>query len=178
MASGAIGVILDRSWDMGLTWEDQGQFNNAEELGKLLDGVYPWEYLDGERAELIEKIQEQGYIEPSPDADEIECIQIVGDHLYTKQRDIEVMNYCDCLIYDESTKNFLLGFSNTGWLRIDGAIDLATSTVGYFNSIDNIYTPVGRLRDEDIDLLNDVLDADWTIECEVSVKREKATVVA
>ena len=69
--NGVIDVLLDRSWDMGLSFIDQGKFESREELEKLFDGVYPWEVDDEEKSELIQELLEEGYIEPSPDADEI-----------------------------------------------------------------------------------------------------------
>ena len=175
--NGVIDVLLDRSWDMGLSFIDQGKFESREELEKLFDGVYPWEVDDEEKSELIQELLEEGYIEPSPDADEIDCLQIVDDHLYAHYRDIEAMDLCDCLIYDKGEKNFLLGFSAFGWLYIDGAIDLATGTVGYYNSIEDIYTPVGYLHDDDLDMLNGIIqDFDLSIDYECSVKRENKVV--
>ena len=93
--------------------------------------------------------------------------------MYVKYRDYSAIDECDCLIYDKSKKNYLIGFSNTGWARIDGAIDLETGTVGYYNSIEDIYTPVGYLHDDDLDMLNGIIqDFDLSIDYECTVKRE------
>lgn len=174
---GVIDELLDRSWDMGLSFIDQGKFESREELGDLFDEVYPWDVDDEEKSELIQELLDEGYIEPSPDADEIDCLQIVDDHLYAHYRDIEVMDECDCLIYDKGEKNFLLGFSAFGWAYIDGAIDLTTGTIGYYNSNEDVYTPVGNLRDEDVEMLNEVVqDNDWSIDYECTVKRENKVV--
>lgn len=171
--NGVIDVLLDRSWDMGLSFIDQGKFESREELENLFDGVYPWDVDDEEKSELVQELLDEGYIEPSPDADEIDCLQIVDDHLYAHYRDIEAMESFQCLIYDKSKKNYLLGFSNTGWARIDGAIDLTTGTIGYYNSNEDIYTPVGYLHDDDLDMLNGIIqDFDLSIDYECTVKRE------
>lgn len=169
--NGVIDVLLDRSWDMGLSFIDQGKFESREELTKLLDLVYPW-VLDAEdKQELTQQILENGYIEP--DFEDIDCLQIEGSHLYAHYQDIDVMNICDCLIYDKSKKNFLIGFSAFGWLYIDGAIDLATGTIGYYNDNEDVYTPVGNLRDEDVEMLSEVIqDKDWSIDYKCTVKRE------
>ena len=174
---GVIDELLDRSWDMGLSFIDQGKFESREELGDLFDEVYPWNVDDEEKSELVQELLDEGYIEPSPDDDEIDCLQIVDDHLYAHYRDIEVMESFQCLIYDKGEKNFLLGFSAFGWLYIDGAIDLATGTVGYYNDNEDIYTPVGSLRDEDVEMLNEVIqDNEWSIDYECTVKRENKVV--
>ena len=67
----------------------------------------------------------------------------------------------------------MVGISAVGWLYIDGAIDLATGTVGYYNDNEDIYTPVGSLRDDDVEMLNEVIqDNEWSIDYECTVKRE------
>ena len=96
--NGVIDVLLDRSWDMGLSFIDQGKFESREELGDLFDEVYPWDVDDEEKSELIEELLDEGYIEPSPDADEIDCLQIVDDHLYAHYRDMEGMENFQSLI--------------------------------------------------------------------------------
>lgn len=175
VSNGVIEVLLNRSWDMGLNFIDQGEFESHEELTKLLDLAYPWVLEDEEKQELTQEILEKGYIEP--DAEDIDCLQIEGKHLYAHYRDVEVMESCQSLIYDKGEKNFLIGFSAFGWLYIDGAIDLATGTVGYYNDNEDIYTPVGNLRDEDVEMLNEVIqDNDWSIDYECTVKRENKVV--
>lgn len=169
--NGVIGTLLDRSWDMGLNFIDQGEFETPQELTKLLDLAYPWVLDFEEKQELTQRLLDDGYIEL--DSEDIDCFQIEGSHLYAHYRDFDVMNIADCLIYDKGEKNFLLGFSAFGWLYIDGAIDLATGTVGYYNDNEDIYTPVGNLRDEDVEMLNEVIqDNDWSIDYECTVKRE------
>ncbi len=170
-SNGVIDVILNRSWDMGLNFIDQGKFESREELEDLFDGVYPWDVDDDEKSELIQELLDKGYIEPSPDADEVDCLQIVDDHLYAHYRDIELMGLCNCLIYDKGQDTYLLGFMAFDMGAITGAIDLATGTVGYYNSNNDTYTPVGHLRDEDVDTLNEVVEEDWTIDYTCTVNR-------
>ena len=173
--NGVIGTLLDRSWDMGLNFIDQGEFETPQELTKLLDLAYPWVLDNEEKQELTQRLLDDGYIEL--DSEDIDCLQVEGKHLYAHYRDIEVMDLCDCLIYDQGKKNFLIGFSAFGWLYIDGAIDLATGTVGYYNDNEDIYTPVGNLRDEDVEMLNEVIqDNDWSIDYKCTVKRENKVV--
>lgn len=174
VTTGTIKVLKDRSDDMGINWKCLGQFEDKKELMKLLDEYYPWVLDDDEVLEETNLLLEDGYIDL--DADEIDCFQIEdGNKLYVRYQDLDfVENLVDCFIYDSRKNNYLLGFSNTGWARIDGAIDLATGTVGYYNSIEDIYTPVGYLQDDDLDMLNGIIqDNDWSIDYECSVKREK-----
>ena len=56
--NGVIDVLLDRSWDMGLSFIDQGKFESREELGDLFDEVYPWNVDDEEKSELIQELLE------------------------------------------------------------------------------------------------------------------------
>lgn len=170
--NGQIGVILEKSWDMGICWGKAGSFETTKQLSQLIEEWYPWSVDEAELKELTEEFLENQYIDV--DGEEIELIQLVGENeVYIKYRDDSVIDECDCLIYDKSKKNYLLGFTNTGWARIDGAIDLATGTVGYYNSIEDIYTPVGYLQDDDLDMLNGIIqDNDWSIDYECTVKRE------
>ena len=169
---GVIGVILEKSWDMGICWGKAGSFETTKQLSELIEEWYPYSVDEAELKELTEEFLDKKYIDV--DGEEIELIQLVGENeVYIKYRDDSVIDECDCLIYDKSKKNYLLGFSNTGWARIDGAIDLATGTVGYYNSIEDIYTPVGYLQDDDLDMLNGIIqDNDWSIDYECTVKRE------
>ena len=170
--NGEIGVILEKSWDMGISWYKAGSFETTKQLSELIEEWYPWSVDEAELQELTEEFLENQYIDV--DEEEIELIQLVGENeVYFKYRDDSVIDECDCLIYDKGKNNYLLGFTNTGWARIDGAIDLATGTVGYYNSIEDIYTPVGYLQDDDLDMLNGIIqDFDLSIDYECSVKRE------
>lgn len=171
--NGEIGVILEKSWDMGICWGKAGSFETTKQLSELIEEWYPYSVDEAELKELTEEFLDKKYIDV--DGEEIELIQLVGENeVYIKYRDDSVIDECDCLIYDKSKKNYLLGFTNTGWARIDGAIDLATGTVGYYNSIEDMYTPVGYLQDDDLDMLNGIIqDFDLSIDYECSVKREK-----
>ena len=83
-----------------------------------------------------------------------------------------MLEYCENLIYDKTTGNYLWGFSNSGWLRIDGAIDLETMTVGYFNSINGEYRPVFSLDDYDVDLIDNLMnDCELSVDCRYEVNR-------
>ena len=170
--NGQIGVILEKSWDMGIVWYKVGSYETVAELSQLIEEWYPWSVDEAELKELTEEFLENQYIDV--DGEEIELIQRVGENqVYVKYRDYSAIDECDCLIYDKSKKNYLLGFSNTGWARIDGAIDLTTGTIGYYNSNEDIYTPVGNLRDEDVEMLSEVTqDNEWSIDYECTVKRE------
>ena len=174
--NGEIGVILEKSWDMGILWNKVGSYETIAELSQLIEEWYPWSVDEAELKELTEEFLENQYIDV--DGEEIELIQRVGENqVYVKYRDYSAIDECDCLIYDKSKKNYLIGFSNTGWARIDGAIDLETGTVGYYNSIEDIYTPVGYLHDDDLDMLNGIIqDFDLSIDYECSVKRENKVV--
>lgn len=170
--NGAIDTLLKRSWDMGLNFIDEGQFNNQEELGKLFDSVYPWEIDDKEKAELVQKLLDNGYIEPSLDDDEIDCLQIEDNHLYTHYRDFMMMDICNYLIYDKTREDYLLGFDAFGSYEITGAIDLATGSIGYYNSEYDVYTQVGTLRDDDVAELEQLVnDYDFSIDCTCKVAR-------
>ena len=168
VATGTIKVLQERSQDMGINWNKVGEFSNFDELISLLVEAYPFEEIDWDD---VYEFLDQEYIEM--DDEDIDCVQIVDNAVYKHYRDIRVLDYCDCLIHDTKADDYLFGFSNTGWARIDGAIDLETGTVGYYNSIEDIYTPVGYLHDDDLDMLNGIIqDFDLSIDYECSVKRE------
>lgn len=158
VTTGTIKVLKDRSDDMGINWECLGQFEDKKELMKLLDEYYPWVLDDDEVLEETNLLLEDGYIDL--DADEIDCFQIEdGNKLYVRYQDLDfVENLVDCFIYDSGKNNYLLGFSNTGWAYIDGAIDLETGTIGYYNDQENIYTPVAALNEYDIEMLSNVME--------------------
>ena len=158
VTTGTIKVLKDRSDDMGINWECLGQFEDKKELMRLLDEYYPWVLDDDEVLEETNLLLEDGYIDL--DADEIDCFQIEdGNKLYVRYQDLDfVENLVDCFIYDSRKNNYLLGFSNTGWAYIDGAIDLETGTIGYYNDQENIYTSVASLNEYDIEILSNVME--------------------
>ncbi|MDM8265440.1 hypothetical protein [Limosilactobacillus vaginalis] len=158
VTTGTIKVLKDRSDDMGINWECLGQFEDKKELMKLLDEYYPWVLDDDEALEETNLLLEDGYIDL--DAEEIDCFQIEdGNKLYVRYQDLGfVENLVDCFIYDSGKNNYLLGFSNTGWPYIDGAIDLETGTIGYYNDQENIYKPVAKLNEYDIETLSNVME--------------------
>lgn len=170
--NGAIDVLLKRSWDLGLDFIDEGKFESKKELGALFDSVYPWEIDDNEKAELVQELLDNGYIEPSPDDEEIDCLQIVDDHLYTHYRDFMMMDICSYLIYDKCREDYLLGFDAFGSYETTGAIDLATGTIGYYNSEYDVYTQVGTLRYDDVAELEQLVnDYDFSIDRTCKVAR-------
>lgn len=170
--NGAIDTLLKRSWDMGLDFVDEGKFESKKELGSLLDSVYPWEIDDKEKAELVQELLDNGYIEPSPDDDEIDCLQIVNNHLYTHYRDFMMMDICNYLIFDEGRGDYLLGFAAFGNGETTGAIDLATGSIGYYDSVYDVYTQVGTLCDDDIDKLEGLfIDYDFSTDLVCKVAR-------
>ena len=170
--NGAIDTLLKRSWDRGLDFVDEGKFESNKELRSLFDSVYPWEIDDKEKAELVQELLDNGYIEPSPDDEEIDCLQIVDDHLYTHYRDFMVMDICNYLIYDKCRMDYLLGFDAFRSYEINGAIDLATGTIGYYDSVYDVYTQVGNLCDDDVAKLEEVMiDYDFSIDRTCKVAR-------
>lgn len=170
--NGAIDTLLKRSWDMGLDFIDEGEFESKKELGALLDSVYPWEIDDKEKAELVQELLDNGYIEPSPDDEEIDCLRIEDDHLYTHYRDFMMMDICDYLIYDKTREDYLLGFDAFGSYEINGAIDLATGSIGYYDSVYDVYTQVGNLRENDVaELERAVNDYNFSIDHTCKVAR-------
>lgn len=167
IATGTIKVLKDRSFDMGINWNKVGEFSNFDELISLLVEAYPFEEIDWDD---VYEFLDQEYIEI--DDEDIDCVQIVDNAVYKHYRDIRVLDYCDCLIHDTKTDDYLWGFSNSGWLRIDGAIDLETMTVGYFNSNNGEYRPVFSLADYDVELIENAMDNyDLEANCEYEVKR-------
>lgn len=142
VATGTIKALQDRALDMGINSVLAGIFESEKELTELFVEWYPWNLDENEQKENVEELIENGYVDV--DSDEIDTIEIRDNNkLYVNYRTLDfILNLMGCLIYDTNKKDFLIGFSNTGWPRIDGAIDLAIGSVGYYNSIDDIYTPV------------------------------------
>ncbi len=168
----AIDVLTEKSWDMGLNVEKQGDFDSEKELLELLKGCYPWE-MDKEREkELLEELLTNECI--WVDSEDIDEISIIGNSLYAFYRDYTVLDMFDKVVYDTDKKNFLLAFSNSGWLYVDAAIDLATGTIGYFNAEENIFTPKKIIKDDDIEMLENIIEyEEITVDWEAKVERKK-----
>lgn len=168
--NGAIDTLLKRSWDMGLDFVDEGKFESKKELEALFNDVFPWEVDDKEKAELVQELLDNGYIDF--EWEEIDCLQIEDDHLYTHYRDFMVMDICNCLIYDKCRKDYLLGFDAFGRHETTGAIDLATGTIGYYDSVYDVYTQVGTLWENDVaELEGLMIDYDFSIDHTCKVTR-------
>lgn len=168
--NGAIDVLLKRSWDMGLDFVDEGKFASKKELGALFDSVFPLDVDDKEKAELVQELLDNGYIDL--EGEEIDSLQIEDDHLYTHYRELALMDICDCLIYDKTQEDYLLGFAAFGNGEITGAIDLATGTIGYYDSVYDVYTQVGTLWENDVAELGRVVnDYDFSIDRTCKVAR-------
>lgn len=165
-----IDVLTEKSWDMGLNVEKQGDFDSEKELLELLKGCYPWE-MDKEReTELLEELLTNEYIRV--DSEDIDEISVIDNSLYVFYRDYTVLDMFDKVVYDSDKKNFLLAFSNSGWLYVDAAIDLATGTIGYFNAEENIFTPKKIIKDDDIEMLENIIEyEEITVDWEAEVKR-------
>lgn len=139
------------------------------ELKEILEDIYPWEV--DNQDELANQLLDDGYL--AIESEYIYEIQIVNENkVYTIYRDIEIMEMFDKIVYDKKEKNYLLAFSNSGWLHVDAAIDLASGTIGYFNAQDNIYQAVKNIHEDDIEMLSNVIeDYEFTADWEAEVKR-------
>ena len=168
-----IDVLTDKSWDMGLNVEKQGDFNSEKELLELLRECYPWKNVDKEKEkELLETLLTDEYIRV--DSEYIDEIKIENKIVYVVYRDYTLLDMFDKIVYDTKKKNFLLAFSNSGWLFVDAAIDLATGTIGYFNTEENIFTPSKIIKDDDIEMLTNVIECtEITVDWEARVERKK-----
>lgn len=167
-ATGAMKVLQERTKDMGINFVKAGEFQNLEELVALYDEWYPWEKTSWED---VEQLLECGYLDI--DSDEIRELFVEDNAIYVCYQDIPAVGaWCECLIYDKNSNDYLLGFSNTGWARIDAAIDLATQSVGYFNSDNGEYRKVFELSDTDEELINRLMyEIESDADCEYQVKR-------
>lgn len=150
--TGVMSVLEECSNDMGLAFIKLGKFSSLEELISLVTDQFTVDWDD------VYNLLDQGYLENEWD-DDFDELQIEdGNVLYAHTRDLAVYDsICDCLIQDDNTDFKLLGFSNTGWLDIDAAVDLFTGTIGYFNSETGEYREVFALQDDDVTLLKDIL---------------------
>lgn len=159
-----IETLAERSMDLGIDTIFEGEFNNLTELKEIFESVYPWELNSQDEKELIEQLLENEYL--TVESDDIYEIKIVdGNKLYTRLSVSELLNLHDKSYYDEQKNNFLLGFSNSGWLFIDAAIDLATGTIGYFNPVEKIYQAVRKINSDDVEMYKQILDDYEEIEC-------------
>lgn len=165
-----IETLAERSMDLGIDTIFEGEFNNLTELKEIFESVYPWEVNGQDEKELIEQLLENEYL--TVESDDIYEIQIVdGNKVYTRLSVSELLNLHDKSYYDEQKNNFLLGFSNSGWLFIDAAIDLATGTIGYFNPVEKIYQAVKKLSCEDVKMYEQILDDYEEIECTTRLEK-------
>lgn len=168
VTTGTMKVLQERTNDMGINCTKAGEFRNLEELVALYDECYPWEETCWED---VENLLEYGYL--NIDNDKIIELLVVDNSIYVCYRDIKVFtDLCECLIYDKNTSDYLLGFSNEDEFAIDAAIDLATQSVGYFNTDNGEYYKVFELSDIDEALLNQVMyGVEPEVDCEYSVNR-------
>ena len=72
--NGEIGVILEKSWDMGILWNKVGSYETIAELSQLIEEWYPWSVDEAELKELTEEFLENQYIDV--DGEEIEFTKI------------------------------------------------------------------------------------------------------
>ena len=151
--TGVMKVLLERTNDMGIDCVKAGEFNRLEELIALYGEYYPWNETSwGD----VEQLLECGYLDI--DNGEISELSIVDNAMYVRYHAVTVFDdLCESLIYDKRSDNYLLGFSNTGWARIDAAIDLATQSVGYFNADNGEYRKAFELSDTDGELLDQII---------------------
>ena len=171
-----IDTILKRSWDKGLSFIKEGSFKNREELENLYEIYYPWDTGAEEEEKLIQELLDKGYLEPNGDS--VKRLQIEGHCLYVKYTKLNLCLLWARLIYDKGQSNYLLGFRAFNSAAITGAIDLATGTVGYYNSGNNIYRAVGRLCNNDLDDLNNLMNDNWTVDHVCTVTRENVSAMA
>ncbi|WP_289760593.1 hypothetical protein [Lactobacillus taiwanensis] len=165
-----INTLAERSWDLGVDTIFEGEFNSLTELKEIFESVYPWELNSQDEKELIEQLLENEYL--TVESDDIYEIKIVdGNKLYTRLSVSELLNLHDKSYYDEQKNNFLLGFSNSGWLFIDAAIDLATGTIGYFNPVEKIYQAVRKINSDDVEMYKQILDDYEEMECATTLDR-------
>lgn len=168
VVTGTMKVLQERTNDMGINFVKAGEFENLEEFVDLYDEWYPWKETSWED---VEQLLEYGYLDI--DSEEIRELSVVDNAIYVCYEDIpSVGAWCEWLIYDKNSNDYLLGFSNTGWDKVDAAIDLATQSVGYFNSDNGEYRKVFELSDTDEELLNQLIyGMELDVDCEYQVKR-------
>ena len=65
-----IGVILEKSWDMGILWNKVGSYETIAELSQLIEEWYPWSVDEAELKELTEEFLENQYLQDYYEEDE------------------------------------------------------------------------------------------------------------
>ena len=68
--NGEIGVILEKSWDMGILWNKVGSYETIAELSQLIEEWYPWSVDEAELKELTEEFLENQYLQDYYEEDE------------------------------------------------------------------------------------------------------------
>lgn len=156
--SGVAKVLYDRANFLGLSMIDEGTFQTEDELKTVLGSFTDFE-LDSDD---IQTLLDQEYI--VLDWENIREIDIrTIDHEKHVIACIDGLSVIDDFtpIYDPANDKWILGFSNKGWLDIDGAIDIYTGTIGYFNSQTLVYRPVASLPSDTVELLDQLTDNYW-----------------
>ena len=153
--NGVAKVLYDRAWFLGLSMIDEGTFQTKKELKSVLDSFAEWDLDDDE----IQTLLDEGYIVlDGEDIDEIDIQTIKNEkHVIACLNGASVISDYNP-IYDPVHKTWLLGFSNNGWLDIDGAIDIYTGTIGSFNSETFTYYPIAYLPSDTVETLEQLTD--------------------
>lgn len=153
--SGVAKVLYDRAWFLGLSMIDEGTFQTKRELKSVLDSFTEF-YLDDDE---IQTLLDDGYIVlDGEDIDEIDFQTIKNEkHVIACLNGASVISDYNP-IYDPVHETWLLGFSNNGWLDIDGAIDIYTGTIGSFNSETLTYYPIAYLPSDTVETLEQLTD--------------------
>lgn len=156
--SGVAKVLYDRANFLGLSMIDEGTFQTEDDLKTLLDSFADFE-LDNDD---INNLLNQGYLVTNwENIREIDIKTIDYEkHVITCIDELSVIDDFTP-IYDPTHQKWILGFSNKGWLEIDGAIDVYTGTIGYFNSQTLVYRPVASLPMDTVELLDRITDNYW-----------------
>lgn len=162
--SGVAKVLYDRANLLGLHMIDEGTFTTRKELKSILDTFTEWNLGDDD----IQTLLDQGYIVLDwEDINEIDIRTINHEkHVFAYLQDFSVIDDFTP-IYDPIHKTWLLGFSNHGWLDIDGAIDIYTGTIGDFNSQTLTYYPIAHLPNDTVEMLEQ-LTQDYYFDMEKS----------
>ena len=162
--NGVAKVLYDRANFLGLSMIDEGTFQTKNELKSVLDTFTDFELDDDE----VQTLLDEGYIVlDGEDINEID-IRIINHEKHV----IACLNGASVIsdynpIYDQSHETWLLGFSNHGWLDIDGAIDIYTGTIGDFNSQTLTYYPIAHLPNDTVEMLEQ-LTQDYYFDIEKS----------
>lgn len=162
--NGVAKVLYDRANFLGLSMIDEGTFQTKNELKSVLDTFTDFE-LDNDE---IQTLLSQGYIMLSwENIDEIDIRTINHEkHVVACLNGFGVIGDFTP-IYDSIHETWLLGFSNHGWLDIDGAIDIYTGTIGDFNSQTLTYYPIAHLPNDTVEMLEQ-LTQDYYFDIEKS----------